>query len=106
MQRATSCCAAPETRECCDPAFVRDRWVSEQPTCGCEKRSLVRLACFRPVLYRERRNSHVSSHPLAGRRSHDSWHLAPVFSLLFTEERPSGVRRHWCQDALSARGAP
>src|SRR5262249_34783755 len=37
LQRTTSCCAAPGTRERRDPAFVRDRWVSEQPTCGCRK---------------------------------------------------------------------
>src|SRR5215813_3838448 len=33
----------------------------EEPTCGCGKRSLVRLACFRPVLYREPRNFNVSN---------------------------------------------
>jgi hypothetical protein len=35
-------------------------------TCGCGKRSPVRLPCFRPVLYRERRNSDVSSGQRAG----------------------------------------
>src|SRR5262245_18060962 len=33
----------------------------EEPTCGCGKRSLVRLACFRPVLYREPRNFNGSN---------------------------------------------
>src|SRR6516165_5344419 len=38
------------------------RWLgpNDAPTCGCTKRSLVRLACFRPVIYRERCNFSVS----------------------------------------------
>ena len=40
---------------------------NEKPTCGCGKRSLVRLACFRPVIYRERRNSNVLRRQRAGR---------------------------------------
>jgi hypothetical protein len=34
---------------------------NEKSTCGCRKRSLVRLACFRPVIYRECCNPNVSS---------------------------------------------
>jgi hypothetical protein len=37
---------------------------NERPTCSCGKRPPVRLACFRPVLYRERCNSNVSSRQL------------------------------------------
>src|SRR5262249_48726119 len=36
------------------------------PTCGCGKRSPAWFPCFRPVLYRERRNFNVSSRRLAG----------------------------------------
>jgi hypothetical protein len=32
---------------------------SEAPTCGCRKRAPTRAPCFRPVLYRELRNSNV-----------------------------------------------
>src|SRR5262249_31032401 len=41
----------------------------EEPTCGCGKRSLVRLACFRPVIYREPRNFNVSGGSRALRRA-------------------------------------
>src|SRR5258708_1760796 len=38
LQRTTSCCAAPGTRERRDPAFVHDRFgPREGPTCGCAK---------------------------------------------------------------------
>jgi len=49
---------------------IRTRWAAmllsmraraEEPTCGCRKRSPGPFPCFRPVLYRECRNSNVSS---------------------------------------------
>ena len=39
---------------------------ARRPTCGCGKRLPAWFPCFRPVLYRERRNFNVSSRRRAG----------------------------------------
>src|SRR5262245_14285554 len=73
---------------------VRDRHPGsrKEPTCGCGKRSLVRLACFRPVIYRERRNFNVPSHKA---RSADLTPPAasPCIFSCYLQERLSCVRR-------------
>src|SRR5215468_603846 len=54
-------CDAPQHEGDGARRILAKRSHVEEPTCGCGKRSLVRLACFRPVIYREPRNFNVLS---------------------------------------------
>jgi hypothetical protein len=86
--RACLGCDAPQHEGARAAHFgkAKRRRGREQATCGCEKRPSARFPCFRPVLYRERRNSNVSSvdarsaephpsgvGPRAERRHRNSW---------------------------------
>src|SRR5262249_52834974 len=93
------------------------QWLgsSEEPTCGCGKRSRAPFPCFRPVLYRERRTPTVPSRRGAVRRSHASWHVAPVFFLVICRSGRaafggSGVRTRFARagrrDSMPAEPKP
>jgi len=53
----------------CAAMLLSMRARAEEPTCGCRKRSPGPFPCFRPVLYRECRNSNVSSRERTVRRA-------------------------------------
>jgi len=53
MPRRAFCCA-DVSRGCAETSEVSR--VKKRPTCGCRKRPPARFPCFRPVIYRERRN--------------------------------------------------
>ena len=63
----------------------------EEPTCGCGKRSRAPFPCFRPVIYRERRNFNVLSRRRAVRRPSAFRSVARYF-FCYLQERRGGVR--------------
>ena len=62
-------CDAPQHEGDGARRILAKRSHVEEPTCGCRKRSPGPFPCFRPVLYREWRNSNVSSRKRALRRA-------------------------------------
>src|SRR5262249_22219794 len=65
----------------------------EAPTCGCRKGSPARFPCFRPVLYRELRNSNVSS-VSTGKSAHDDRTTSRSRQDLFLRSRISANTFH------------
>jgi hypothetical protein len=84
-------------------AFWQAKRQREGPTCGCGKRSRAPFPCFRPVLYRERRNSNVSSRQRAAPPISRIQGVALYFSLLF---RGAAERRSATSVAGRAFRAP
>jgi len=70
------------------------------PTWGCTKSPPVRLPCFRPVIYRERRNFNVSSRRRAGRRPSACCASPCILPVIYRSGRAAAVA-----DAFRARGA-
>ena len=95
----SSGCDAPQHEGRVRRASLAERsQASEEPTCGCTKSPPAQFPCFRPVIYRERRNSNVSSRQRAvhRRREERDGEMGALTPL-----RARAARRARCDDPRS-----